>query len=699
MFCVLAASLAAASFLAGPLSATAQRHVPPPPNISPVVARAVPTAPPLPPVPPSPAAPAAPAQPNGLYAAVTLADIGFANGFRFANLGGRREVFVPVPQATDVTPRALVLVIDDISAFEARRNLQVLVNDRAVSAIPLDGKGDRRSIRVPLTNAAAQAGFIKLAFVYSGAVTPDRCIDVRYVGDSLTIRPESAIELAIGSAQQLDVATTAALMPPDMAVVLPARPLTQSDLATALAIGRSLITSGRRVTFYYRGQDALPQLARRDDTGRWMRGIMLVGGFDQTTGLIDPPFARVAGEVFGRLGAVRVDGVPALLVSSQNAVEVGRLLAGPTIAATRGVASASVGQSVAATLPNDRITFDQLGIAPVQAEVYGRAELPVTIDMRRLPAGTRLERLMLDVMVAADADNEKAVLSVYVNERLLGSTIATAGETTHLDLALPPGLVGTSANIRAIVQRRSAQGDCRFEPLGYPTQILGSSALVLTAADSGLHDFSDLATRWANGVQVFVPAAASEHPTEVLSLMAQILNRLSADTAPIDVRFIVPGRVAAPTRPFLVLSDQPPEGAVLRARFDRGRVTVVDRSGRTLLDLGGYANGAVAELVSANEQPGLWIRSLATDGALPAPRDLNIDHGDVAFVDHTGVALAMSTERDTLVRIAYPDQVSWLTVAERFRSWIIGGLWLFATAAFLLVLQRMLRRRPAGVDE
>jgi len=699
--CVLVTSLVAASSFAASLSAAAPRHVPPAQSPSPLLARALPTSPPLPPTPPSPAAsaaPAVPAQPNRLFATVTLADIGFINGFRFANLGGRREVFVPVPPNSDVSARALVLIIDDMSAFEARRNLQVLVNDRAVSAIPLDGKGDRRSVRVPLSKGAAKDGFIKLSFIYSGAVTPDRCIDVRYVGDSLTIRPETGIELDIGSAQQLDVATTAALMPTDMAVVLPARTLTPSDFATALAIGRSLITSGRRVT-YYRGQDALPQLVRRDEAGRWVRGIVVVGGFDQTTGLIDPPFTQLAGEVFGRLGAVRIDGVPALLVSSQNAVEVGRLLAGPAIAATRGVANASVGEAAPAALPNDRVTFDQLGIAPVQAEIFGRAELPVTIDMRRLPAGTRLERLMLDVMVAADADGEKAVLSVFVNERLLGSTVATAGETTHLDLAVPPGLVGTSANIRAVVQRRSAQGDCRFEPLGYPTQILGSSALVLASADSGLHDFSDLATRWANGIEVFVPAAASEHPTQVLGLMAQILNRLSADTAPIDVRFIVPGREATPTRPFLAVSDRMPEGASLRARFDRGRVTVVDRSGRALLDLGGYANGAVAQLVSANGQPGLWIRSLALGGALPAPRDLNIDHGDVAFLDHTGVALAMSTERDTLVRIAYPDQVSWLTVAERFRSWIIGGLWLLVTAGFLLALQRMFRRRPAGVDE
>jgi hypothetical protein len=59
----------------------------------------------------------------------------------------------------------------------------------------------------------------------------------------------------------------------------------------------------------------------------------------------------------------------------------------------------------------------------------------------------------------------------------------------------------------------------------------------------------------------------------------------------------------------------------------------------------------------------------------------------------------MSTVRDTLVKISYPDQVSWLTVADRFRSWIIGGLWLLGTAALLLMLQRLLRRRPAPPSE
>ncbi len=147
------------------------------------------------------------------------------------------------------------------------------------------------------------------------------------------------------------------------------------------------------------------------------------------------------------------------------------------------------------------------------------------------------------------------------------------------------------------------------------------------------------------------------------------------------------------------MNDSPPVGANPRVRFDRGRVAVIDRAGRTLLDLGGLLGGAVAQVVSAGQTPGLWIKPLAADGQLPSPAKLQLDRGDVAFIDNQGVALAMSTERDTLLAISYPDQVSWLTVANRFRSWIIAGLWLVVTAVLLLALQRVFRRRRANTSE
>jgi len=408
-------------------------------------------------------------------------------------------------------------------------------------------------------------------------------------------------------------------------------------MATAATVARSLISSGPHVSFYH-GYNGLPELAKPDEAGRWTRGIVLVGPLADAVGVIAAPIAKVAGAVqpFGMLAAVRIAGQPALLVSDGDAVRAGRLFASPLLAATRGIASATVGEASPLESATDHVTFDQLAVAPAQAEVFGRADLAAVVDTRRLPGGTRPTRLLLDVMVAPDGAGEKAVVSVFVNKRLLGSTVAASGEPTHLDLPLPDGLVGTIANVRALVQRDSAQGDCRFEPQGYPAQILGSSSLMLESAAGAPHDFSDLTSHFARGLELRLPPAAPDQPGLVLGLVAEVVNQLAADLAPISVNFVAAGSAAGADAPFIVVSDVPPAGTMPRVRFDRGRVAVTDRSGRTLLDLGGFVGGAVAQIVTAGDNPGLWIKPLSADGSLPAPSDLHLDHGDVAFVDANG---------------------------------------------------------------
>jgi hypothetical protein len=683
VLCFLAATCPAAPAATRPLPQ------PPPPRV---------VAPPPAPSEAPAETPPAPARTGGLVAVTTLASLGFADGLRFANLAGRRDVFVPVPQGGEVVPSELVLAFDDISAYEARRNVEVLVNDRSAAAIPLDGRGAGRVVRVPLAPAQPRDGFLKLSFVYAGAATQDRCIDARYVGDSLTIRPETAVELEVGFAGAPDVATTAALMPREVTLVVPRRALTAAEIAATLTVARALTASGRRVNLHY-GTDGLADLLARADARRWSRGLVVVAPLADVSGQFDAPLATLAGAMpgFGTLAAVRIGGLPALVVSDAGAVRAARLIGSASLGATRGVAAASVREVAAVTGPADKVSFDQLGIAPVDAAVFGRADLTVAIDTRGLPAGTQPARLQLDVMVAPDGAGEKAVVSIFVNERLLASTVAATGEPTRFDLPFPDGLVGTAANLRAEVQRRSAQGDCKFEPQGYPAQILGSSAVSLTKAAAPVHDFSDLVAYWSNGVDVIVPPEAAARPERVLELLVHALAALSSEAAPIAVKFAA-GADADAAAPFLWVGDAPPRGAATRVRFDHGRVVVADRNDRTLLDLGGFSSGALAQLVTVGTYPGLWIRPLAAEGALPTPPALRLDRGDVAFLDNTGVALAMSTERDTLVRIAYPDQVSWLTLAGQYRSWMIGGLWLLATIVFLVVLQMVFRRR-AGAGE
>jgi len=635
--------------------------------------------------------------PGMLLSSITLGDIGFKDGIRFANLGGRRDVFVPLPQGPDISARELILTIDDISAHEARRSVEILINDRSAAAIALDGKGER-AVRIPLAGVKAREGFLKLTFQYSGAATPDRCIDVRYVGDSLTIRPETALEIGIdfGNAGP-DVATTAALLPRDVTIALPARRLSAAEIATALTVARALAATGRRIGFHY-GHETLPFLAKPSEQ-RWVRGVVVIGSYEDVSAQIEtwPIKVAGAGPSFGTLASVKIGGAPVLVVADQNAVRAGRLIGRPTVAATRGLPAATVGDSVLRRLPTEQVSFDQLGIELPQAAVFGRAELKTTIDGRMLPPGTQPIRLLLDVMVAPDGTGEKAVASVYINERMLASKVAGTGEPTHFDLALPEGLFGINGNLRILVQRRSAQGDCRFEPQGYPAHILGSSAIVLAPANAA-DDFHDLPARWANGIEVHIPSLSAERPSQVMGLTADVLSALTPESAAVAVKFVEAGSAPAPTAPFLAIGHRPPAGAKPHVKFDRGRVAVTDRSGRVLLDLGGFGTGAVAQIVDAGGHPGLWIKPLDADGTLPTPAELRLDRGNVAFVDKAGLALAMSTERDALVRIAYPDQVSWFTVADRFRSWIVGALWLLATFGFLFVLQRFFRKRAAAAD-
>ncbi len=634
------------------------------------------------------------AAPKSLVVAVLLADVGYSEGFRLSNLGGRREIYVPVPQGAELGLGELVLALDDVSAHEARRSLEILVNDRAVAAFALDGKSTGRSLRIPLTDTVARDGFLKVSFVYSGAATQDRCIDVRYVGDSVTVRPESAVEFDIGLTGPLNITATAALLPHEVTVLLSNPQPPKDDIAAALTLARSLAASGRHVTFRH-GLEALPELTRRADPHRWTNGLVIVGTFDRVASRIDQSVASAAAVAYAdeTLMAARVGGAPVLLVSDAASARAGRLLGNPSLAVLRDTPAASVRLVAAAAGPADRVSFDELGVAPVRADVFGRAELAVAIARRTMPGGTRPSRLLLDIMVAPDGAGEKAVVSAFVNERLLASTVAAIGEPTRLDIALPDGLVGTVANIRAVVQRRSAQGDCRFEPQGYPAEILGSSSFLLSKADPGAEDFSDFATLWSNGIEVLVPASSAARPLQVLGLLADVLDWLSKETAPISVKYIGAGTAPAPGAPFIAVSDIPPAGATQRVHFDRGRVAIADRAGRARLDVGGLATGAVAQIVSSGPYSGLWIRPLAGDGSLPVSPKVDLDHGDVAFLDKTGVALAMSTERDTLLRISYPEQGSWFGFADRYRSWIVAGCWAAATVSFLLVLQRIYRRR------
>src|SRR3989304_4548482 len=104
------------------------------------------------------------------------------------------------------------------------------------------------------------------------------------------------------------------------------------------------------------------------------------------SGASDCAFANCADPRTGAINAIRIGGYPALLVSDGASVRAARLLGSSSIAAARGLSNATVAAVEAPKLASDRVTFDQLGLAPASAEVYGRAEIGIAINTRSLPA-------------------------------------------------------------------------------------------------------------------------------------------------------------------------------------------------------------------------------------------------------------------------------------------------------------------------
>ena len=147
-------------------------------------------------------------------------------------------------------------------------------------------------LRIPLGRVAARDGFIKLAFVYAGAASQDRCIDVRYVGDSLTIRPESTIAVEFDPMALTDIATIAALMPRTVTILLPSRSLTATEIAAGLTVARALAASGRKASF--RAAPVETASADKDGRRRWTNGTVVIGSVSDETGTVGSGAATAA---------------------------------------------------------------------------------------------------------------------------------------------------------------------------------------------------------------------------------------------------------------------------------------------------------------------------------------------------------------------------------------------------------------------
>ncbi len=614
------------------------------------------------------AAPRAQLPPEVVQRRIGLADLGFPDGVALEGLGTARELFFPLPRGADITGATLALRLESRAIFEGRRGLEVVANGRSLLARPLPAGGGAVAVDLPLTpeDLARGNGFLRVTLKLVGALTEDRCLDQRLAGERLDVLPGTGLTLAWRGAEGLPVGEMLRLLPHDVTVVTPAGPLQPGEAAAALAAAHALAGTGRRVAFA-----AAPPATRGAD-GTWIRGLVTI---------------QRGGEG-ARIAVVEAAGAPALAIAGAESEAAARLLGTAWREAAIG---REVAVQAAAPVPRGRaVPLAALRGDLAAQDVVERGSWTLDFSLRDLPAGTRPTGLSLDLAAAQDGRGERPSAVALLNEAIIASA-SLGGETpARLRASIPDGLVGLDNRLRVIVQRRPSGGDCAQLPVGLPAQILPSSTLLLADTAAAPADFHDLSPRFREAVRLLLPAAPSAGD------LAPLLSVLRGQVAPGAAISVAVGLGEAPTGPFIALAGEAP--GWLRPtplRFDRGRVTLADREGRTLFDITGGGPGVAAQLVATSGgTPGLWLRPAA--GGLGVPEVLSLDRGDVAIADARGIAFAWASGRDALVRIAYPDQTDVLALLARWRPWLIAGAWLAVTALLVGVFARSWRRRRGG---
>ncbi|NBB84386.1 MAG: hypothetical protein GVY28_13405 [Alphaproteobacteria bacterium] len=626
----------------------------------------------------------------------TLEDLGFVDGLELDRLSDTQTAFFPVPQNVDVDDLVLRLRYEANVPNYRVASMNVLVDGEPVMVEVFEEDREIGDVEIPLDPAVLDDGFIRVDFRQRAAYSDDRCFDERAAPGFVTVDEATGIRMAIDSASVQDLATAWAVLPDEVVVAVGGLSgATPEGFRAAWAIGTRLQREGRSVVFVdgATGQAVgEPARIRSDivvgppgDTSYWM-------GFDALAPAATRANTQGLGPgAGGSAHLIRAgNGRPVIAVTSPEDWLGADLIGGGfrPLANAPDMSARLVEETGRQRL--DRITFAELGFAELELDVIVTGEWGFDFGTTDLPADRLPTGLDLHISSAPPVTDVPSLVSVFFNGDLLWSRrLDEDGGRERFTIDLPPRLLRLGNALRVVLQRDAPAGNCETELTAYPAQILTSSALLLGSPTGEVVDFTDLALRFDPDTAIHLPQSLLASPRAPLTLLTHVASQTLREPLPPQVSFYGAGSTPTLDRPFLLVGQ--PAGIIPEApvRFDRGRVILTDVDGRTVLDVSGSRDLAAIQVARVGGVPGLWIT--APENRMPAPAELPLTRGDIAFVDPTGVVLTLASEQDTIVEVTYPDVSSWFDLFAEYRYYLLAALWVLVTIIIILALRRLYR--------
>ncbi len=667
---------------------------------------------------------------------ISLRGLGFAQGLEVGSLAaaGRFDFNLPGVGVAEDQIYAY-LQFDQTLTSDASGEVQILAGNARASRADLNGRvrGQPLSLTLPVANNGA-TGF---GFDYASNAV---CTVTEAGHPTFAINAASTFTYFVDLTTLRTVNDAARALGDHITITLPGGTLSEDQFAAAYDLARRLEAQGRSITF---NRLPAPSLRGEITSGAAVHDAMseMLAHFnsDHLASVLDRGRAD-ASLAFSLLAAMGIEGAPLglgdiviasdhqlqaflaqhdsnvralssstsslaralrgtqLELESSNAIGILRSGHRPVITLSDMAASSDL----AALIAGDggvRNSRNDLPASELSAQTDllvpgARSEWTLPFSFDDLPAGTAPSHFDLSFTPGRVADAAGQLVHVFMNDQLLRTfRLSGAGEARRLSVSLPQNLMSRQNDLRVLLQRDATRQQCNETPATVLAQLLPASGIRLARTEEQPDEFFELAPYFRSGVDVALSQNALTSPIAALEGLRALTGGIMPSDAATWFHFVPEGMRFAPRGSFLLYGVEPAGLELAPLRLDRGNVDVNDRTGAPLLSLADMPDASVVQIVQARGFNGLWVSSGISLGE-GAVRSLEFDHGNLAIVDHRGVALWLNAGAPRGPLIDYVDRhfISDFFAANRLL--VLIGVWSLLTLVLLRTVMAARGKKP-----
>jgi hypothetical protein len=690
---------------------------------------------------------------NWIARTITFADLGFTGPVVLGYPDTLREIYLPVPTNVPLANAALQLDGNYVRADGGRTTMILSVDGYPVSARPFTAERGDAGLALAIDGNPRPSGFVRFNIDWRTAVGRENtCADARTPGNLLRIEPTTRFTYRYDGSAVKDLSTAWSSLPSTPTILVASSKLSAEAYDSAWRVGVALERAGKRPiiralpavgdTVDMRGITippalrSVPAFAGLTENGQHkikdaaeigaLMSLGAAGPFQADIVIADQSFAGAMGASFdamrGQLPAdaatpytdfrtrfldpwgrplaakeVRLSNVfgrPAIVIAPDAGAKAAGLFSQIW---TQVAASPSVVIQAADEPRSDMtaVSLKYLGAKPGSFDVLAHADWNATFDIGSVAAdGRGPGTLVIDVAAAPSAARTPPIVSVFLNEVLLGAKeMEATGRRERIVAPIPRYALAARNVIRVSFTRQLASDRCRETPEPYPVSVLASSHMLLEKIEAG-SDFAGLMSRFAAGGTVLVPASYLNDAQNTLPRVV----RLAATTgvSPINARFSAVADNTQPKidGPFLAIDLPLSDAKKSDAKVEGGRLVIAGNGDKPLVDVTGLNRVGLLEVTKVGSDLGASYRTLGTE-APAMDKPMQLSDGNVAIIGVNGLRSEVNTVDPTgqgRLREARPS------FFERTYWWLLPILVVAFFIALLVYASRVRRRKSANAQ-